>query len=159
MPAPLLAVLARAGVAVAAAATTPPSPSPRARAACPRRWWDRPLVKLGLASLVPGAIALQRAPAHRLRRRFLGEYYLMGLGAWLASAGRYWRTSLALPRALGGLLPRGRRDASRGSAPPLAPGARRGVRSAAERSAALLYYVSIPALLALRFLAYAASPG
>ena len=28
----------------------------RARAAWPRRWWDRPLVKIGLASLVPGAI-------------------------------------------------------------------------------------------------------
>ena len=35
----------------------------------------------------------------------------------------------------------------------LAPARAAAVRSAAERSAALLYYVSIPALLALRFLA------
>jgi hypothetical protein len=35
----------------------------------------------------------------------------------------------------------------------LAPARAAGMRSAAERSAALLYYVSIPGLLALRFLA------
>ena len=144
------------GLLTAAGAALPPpgdaaSAFARARAACPRRWWDSALVKIGLASLVPGAIGFN-AHQHIAFGGFLGEYYLMGLGAWLESAARYWAAgALYLVLWAGCLRVAVETLAWLGTV--LAPARAAGMRSAAERSAALLYYVSIPALLALRFLA------
>jgi len=147
--APLLARLAAAGIALPAPGTAPLAWA-SARAACPRRWWDRPLAKLGLASLLPAAIAFN-AHQHIAFGAFLGEYYLMGLGAWLASAGRYWLTSLLYLVLWAGCF-RVVVETATWLGTQLAPRRAAGMRSAAERSAALLYYASIPLLLALRFL-------
>lgn len=149
-PSALYALLAQAG-----AALPPPgdaaSAFARARAACPQRWWDRPLVKIGLASLVPGAIGFN-AHQHIAFGGFLGEYYLMGLGAWLESAARYWAAGLLYLVLWAGCFRVAIETLTRLGAQ-AAPARAAGMRSAAERSAALLYYLSIPTLLALRFLA------
>jgi apolipoprotein N-acyltransferase len=147
--APLLAQLAAAGIAV-----PPPGGAAlawaSARAARRRRWWDSALAKLGLASLVPAAIAFN-AHQHIAFGAFLGEYYLMGLRAWLASAGRYWLTSVLYLVLWAGCFRIAVETVTWLDAR-LAPQRAAGTRSAAERSAALLYYASIPLLLALRFL-------
>jgi apolipoprotein N-acyltransferase len=123
----------------------------RARAACPRRWWDRALVKIGLASLLPGAVGFS-AHQHIAFGGLLGEYYLMGLASWLASAARYWAAA-ALYLALWSGCFRVAVEALTWLGAWAAPAHAARTRSAAERAAALLYYLSIPALLALRFLA------
>jgi apolipoprotein N-acyltransferase len=147
-PAALLRALAKAGVA---ALPHPTLAWADARAAWRRRWWGHPLVKVGLASLLPGAVGFY-AHQHIAFGGFFGEYYLMGLGAWLATAARYWGTGLVYLVLWSGCFRVGIETLTwlgGHAAPERAPE----VRSAAERSAALLYYASIPSLLALRFLA------
>lgn len=148
-PAQLLAALGSAGV------STPPEHDAArayasARAACPRRWWDRGLVKIGLASLVPGAIALY-AHQHIAFGGVFGEYYLMGPGAWLASAGGYWFGSALYLVLWAGCFRLGLETLAWLGALG-APRHAVGLRRIGERSAAALYYASIPLLLALRFL-------
>jgi len=149
-PSVLYPLLAQAGAATPVPGDAA-SAFARARATCPRRWWDGALVKIGLASLVPGAIGFN-AHQHIAFGAFLGEYYLMGLGAWLASAGRYWGTSVLYLVLWAGCF-RVAVETVTWLGAGLAPARAGGMRSAAERSAALLYYASIPLLLALRFLA------
>jgi len=149
-PAALLAALASAGVA-----TPPEHDAPRefaaARTACPRRWWDGAVAKIVLASLVPGTVAFY-AHQHIAFGALLGEYYLMGLRAWLASAGGYWLTSALYLVLWAGCFRLGLETlAWLGTfAAPLRAAT---LRRAGERSAVTLYYASIPLLLALRFLA------
>jgi hypothetical protein len=149
-PGPLLSELARAGVAV-------PGPGDlgvafaEARAACKQSWWDGPLAKIGLASLLPAAIAFN-AHQHIAFGAFLGEYYLMGLGPWLASAARHWATSVLYLVLWAGCF-RLLVEAASWLGAAAAPGRAAAVRRISERTAALLYYASIPTLLALRFLA------
>ena len=149
-PSALHALLAQAGAALPPPADAA-SAFARARAAWPRHWWDGPLVKIGLASLLPGAIGFS-AHQHIAFGGLLGEYYLMGLGAWLESAARYWAASVLYLVLWAGCLRVALETLVR-LGTQAAPARAAGMRSAAERSAALLYYVSIPALLALRFLA------
>jgi apolipoprotein N-acyltransferase len=149
-PSALLAPLANAGVAV------PPAPDPAlafadARGACPRRWWDRAVVKIGLASLVPAAIAFN-AHQHIAFGGTFGEYYLMGLRAWLASAGAYWLTA-ALYLVLWAGCFRLALELFAWLSAGVAPRRARALRHTGERAAAALYYTSIPLLLVLRFLA------
>ena len=148
-PSALRALLEQAGVVVPAPGDAP-SAWARARAAWPRRWWDRSLVKIGLASLVPGAAGFS-AHQHIAFGGFLGEYYLMGLAAWLESAARYWAASMLYLVLWAGCF-RVAVEAGTWLGAGLAPPRAAAVRSAAERSAALLYYASIPLLLGLRFL-------
>jgi apolipoprotein N-acyltransferase len=146
-PAALLGELAKAGVAALPHATLAWA---GARAAWRRRWWGHPLVAIGLASLLPGAVGFY-AHQHIAFGGLFGEYYLMGLGAWLATAARYWGAGLVYLVLWFGCFRLAVEIftwlAARAASAP-APK----VRSAAERSAALLYYASIPLLLALRFL-------
>jgi apolipoprotein N-acyltransferase len=147
-PAALLGVLAQAG------AGAPPSATllwAEARAAWRRRWWGHPLVAIGLASLLPGGVGFY-AHQHIAFGGLLGEYYLMGLGAWLATAARYFGTGLVYLALWWGCF-RVALEILTWLAAQAAPSSTPKMRSAAERSAALLYYASIPALLALRFLA------
>jgi apolipoprotein N-acyltransferase len=146
-PDELLAVLAQAGVGA------PPDPTlawAGARAAWRRRWWGHPLVAIGLASLLPGAVGFY-AHQHIAFGGLLGEYYLMGLGAWLTTAARYWGTALLYLVLWWGSF-RVALEALTWLGAHAGPARAPKVRSAAERSAALLYYASIPSLLALRFL-------
>jgi apolipoprotein N-acyltransferase len=146
-PGPLLEVLAQAGVAAPASATLAWA---GARAAWRRRWWGHPLLAIGVASLLPGAVGFY-AHQHIAFGGLLGEYYLMGLGAWLATAARYWGTSLLYLTLWSGCF-RVAIETLTWLAAHALPARSPEARSAAERSAALLYYASIPSLLALRFL-------
>lgn len=148
-PAPLLAALANAGV------TTPPEHDAArafaaARAACPRRWWDGAIAKIVLASLVPGAIAFY-AHQHIAFGGAFGEYYLMGLRAWLATAAGYWLGSALYLVLYAGCFRLGLETLAWLGAL-AAPRHALALRRIGERSAAALYYASIPLLLALRFL-------
>jgi apolipoprotein N-acyltransferase len=147
-PGPLRDALARAGSAAPPSATLAWAD---AGAAWRRRWWGHPLVAIGLASLLPGAVGFY-AHQHIAFGGLLGEYYLMGLGAWLATAARYWGTALLYLVLWSGCFRVALETLTwlgAHAAPERAPK----MRSAAERAAALLYYASIPSLLALRFLA------
>jgi apolipoprotein N-acyltransferase len=148
-PRPLVAAIASAGV---------PGPPPddaglayaRARATRDRRWWSSPLVAIGLASLVPAAIAFN-AHQHIAFGGSLGEYHLIGLRAWLSTALLYELTSalyLVLWWGTFSIAVEACSFAGAHASPPRAPRLRR----VAERAGAALYYASIPALLALRFL-------
>ena len=148
-PERLLGVLAGAGIPVPGS-DDPALAYARARAARDRRWWSSPLVAIGLASLVPAAVAFN-AHQHIAFGGFLGEYRLMGARAWLSTAVLYEFTS-ALYLALWGGSFRIAVEASCWAGALAAPARASGVRRAAERIGALLYYASIPALLALRFL-------
>jgi apolipoprotein N-acyltransferase len=146
-PAGLLGALSQAGAAPPANATLAWA---EARAAWRRRWWSRPLVAIGLAALLPGAIGFH-AHQHIAFGGLFGEYYLMGLSAWLASAARYLGASLVYLVLWFGCF-RLAVETLTWLGAQAAPARASGMRSAAERSAALLYYGSIPLLLALRFL-------
>jgi apolipoprotein N-acyltransferase len=149
-PEPLLAAIASAGI---------PAPPPgdaglayaRARAARDSRWWSSPLVAIGLASLLPAAIAFN-AHQHIAFGGWLGEYHLIGLRAWLTTALLYELTS-ALYLVLWWGTVRIAVEAWCWGGALATPACAHGVRRAAERAGAALYYASIPALLALRFLA------
>jgi apolipoprotein N-acyltransferase len=123
----------------------------RARAAHGRRWWERPSLKIGLTSLLPGAVGFY-AHQHIAFGAFLGEYYLMGLRAWLASAGGYWLTSALYLVLLAGCF-RVAIETATWLASLAAPKHATTTRRVAEHTASALYYASIPLLLALRFLA------
>ena len=81
----------------------------------------------------------------------LGEYYLMGLAAYVRTAAVYWLHAGALL-----LLYRSAFHAvvevASFAAAHFAPARAGAVRRRTEGGAAALYYASVPALLALRFL-------
>jgi hypothetical protein len=151
-PAPLLASLATQGVGAARAAlASPPIRYASARAAWRRRFFDRVGCKVVLFSLLPAAIGFN-AHQHIAFGAFLGEYYLMGPGAWLRTAAEYWTTALLYLALWSGLFRTGVEGFSLLAAW-LSPERAGGARRFAERAATPLFYVSVPALLAVRFLA------
>jgi hypothetical protein len=151
-PAPLLEDLAAHGVEAARAAlASPPIRYATARAAWPRRFFDSAWCRVVLFSLLPAAIGFN-AHQHIAFGAFLGEYYLMGLGAWLGTAVEYWATALIYLALWAGLFRAGAEGLSLAVAW-LAPERAGGARRFAERAATPLFYLSVPALLAVRFLA------
>ena len=149
-PGPLLSDLASAGIP-GPASDDPGLAYARARTGRNRSWWSSPLLAIGLASLVPAAIAFN-AHQHIAFGGFLGEYRLMGLRAWLGTALLYEITS-ALYLALWWGTFRIGVETSCWAGALASPARADRLRRVAERAGALLYYASIPALLALRFLA------
>lgn len=151
-PARLLEALAAADVAAARDALARPAVRyAAARAAWPRRWYDRAFTKVVLFALLPGCIGFY-AHQHIAFGALLGEYYLMGLAAWLRSFAAHWLTG-ALYLALWAGLFRMAAESLLLSAAHAAPERAGGARRIAERAATALFYVSVPALLAARFLA------
>jgi len=151
-PAPLLESLAAQGVAAAQSALVSPSIAyASARAAWPRRFWESVWCKVGLFSLLPAGIGFN-AHQHIAFGALLGEYYVMGLGAWLSTAAEYWLTALVYLALWSGLFRTGVEALSLGVAW-LSPERAGGARRFAERAATPLFYLSVPALLAVRFLA------
>jgi apolipoprotein N-acyltransferase len=151
-PGRLLSLLDEAGVAAAGAAL--PQPAVRyaaARAAWPVRWYERPVCKVGLFALLPAAVGFY-AHQHIAFGGLFGEYYLMGFGAWLRTAAEYLLTAL-LYLALWAVLFRVVSEGALLAWAQLAPERAGGARRIAERAATALFYVSVPAFLALRFLA------
>jgi hypothetical protein len=150
-PRPLLRRLAEAGVAGAESAVAHPSSVyAAARAAAPRRFWQRPLFQLVLFALLPGGVGFY-AHQHIAFGGLLGEYYLMGAGAWLRTAAVYWLHSTLLLLVYAGALRAGI-EAACFAAAHSGRAQAAAVRRLTEGGAAALYYASVPALLALRFL-------
>jgi hypothetical protein len=121
-----------------------------ARAAWPRRWYEHAAVKVALFSLLPGGVGFY-AHQHIAFGHILGEWYLMGAAAWFRSAALYWLTG-ALYLALWAGSFRIAAESYSLAAAHLAPERAGGARRFAERAATALFYVSVPALLAVRFL-------
>lgn len=137
------AALAQAGDTCAAAYA-------HARAAVRRRWFDHPLVKLGLFPLLPAL------PAFRLHQiiaygGFLGEYYTFGLKAWLLALLIWW-ASWAVGMTLYAAALRVVIEAGTWIALLLKPGRAVGVRRGLGIAGRLLYYLGAPALLLFRVL-------
>jgi apolipoprotein N-acyltransferase len=123
----------------------------RARQIVARRWWDRPPAAIVLASLAPASVAFY-AHQHIAFGSLLGEYYLMGLGAWLATACNYAFTSALYLTLWWGCF-RLAVEAAAWLGAHAASSSAAAVRRFTLRTAALIYYASIPAMLVLRFLA------
>ena len=150
-PARLLESLAAAGVASARdAQPRPPVRYAAARAAWPRRWYERPPCKVVLFACLPAAIGFY-AHQHIAFGALLGEYYLMGLYAWLRSAFLHWLTAALYLALLAGAI-RIAVESALVAAASASPERTGGARRFAERAATSLFYVSVPILLALRFL-------
>jgi len=150
-PSPLLRELAAAGVPGAQDALAHPAlVYAAARAAAPRRFWQRPLVALVVFSLVPAGVGFY-AHQHIAYGGLLGEYYLLGLAAYLRTAAVYWLHAgvlLLLYRSAFRVVV----EAASLAAARFAPARAGAVRRRTEGGAAALYYASVPALLAIRFL-------
>lgn len=150
-PGPLLEALAAAGVPGAAeAARGAVVRWARARALWRRGWRER-LAKFPLFALLPAG-ALFYTHQHVAYGGLLGEWHLLGRGAWLRSLALHWSAATILlllyAAALRAALEPAALLAAR-AAPPRAAGVRRAV----ERAAQLAYFAGVPALLAARYLA------
>jgi apolipoprotein N-acyltransferase len=150
-PSALLRELAAAGVPGAQDALAHPAlVYAAARAAAPRRFWQRPLVALVLFALVPAGVGFY-AHQHIAYGGLLGEYYLMGLAAYLRTAALYWLHSGVLLLLYGSAF-RAFVEAASLAAARFAPARAAALRRRTEGGAAALYYASVPTLLAIRFL-------
>jgi hypothetical protein len=151
-PAPLLRALADAGVGAARDALRHPMlVYAEARAAAGRPLWNRWPAKVALFALLPGGVAFY-AHQHIAYGGLLGEYYLLGPGAYVRTALLMWlHAGLLLALYAAGW--RALVELAALAAAWRAPSRAAALRRAAEGAAAALYYASVPALLALRFLA------
>ncbi|MBI4515953.1 MAG: hypothetical protein HY699_09090 [Deltaproteobacteria bacterium] len=116
-----------------------------------RRRWYHFAGKFVVFALVPAAV-LFRAHQYIAYGGPLGEYYLVGLAAYLKTFGVYWGT-LMVYLVLYASVWRGLAEGAVLLAAWTAPARAAGARRAAEIAAAALYYGGVPVLLALRFLA------
>jgi hypothetical protein len=150
-PRPLLQRLAAAGAPGAESSLAHPSLAyAAARAGARLRFWQRPLFALVIFALLPGGVGFY-AHQHIAFGGLLGEYYLMGASAWLRTAAVYWLHSALLLLLYAGAL-RAAVEAACFAAAQSGRARAAAVRRVAEGGAAALYYASVPALLALRFL-------
>ena len=145
-PAPLLARLGEAGVA---AARHPTVVWAHARAMAARSRWYQLAAKFPLFALLPTAV-LFNAHQHIAYGGTLGQYYLLGLRAYLVTFAVYWTTVtiyLVLYASAGRALGEAAALIAAWAAPPRAAGVRRAVEIACRA----LYFGGVPVLLALRF--------
>jgi apolipoprotein N-acyltransferase len=149
-PRGLLVMLREAGCPAAAAARARlPVRYAAARADFGRPWWLRWPARIAAFALLPAAVAFS-AHQHIAFGAFLGEYYLMGLAAWLRSAFAHYGTGVLHLVLWSGAW----RIACEGFSYFAARSERaaRAARILAEHATSAIYYGSVPALLALRFL-------
>jgi hypothetical protein len=152
-PGLLLAELAeRGGVRAARAAAAHPSVVyGRARAAMQRRRWYHWVGRFPLFALLPTGV-LFNAHQHIAYGGTFGQYYLVGLAAYLRTFGVYWAT-VTIYVVLYAAVLRAVAEALALIAAWAAPRFAAPVRHAVETASQILYYVGVPLLLALRFLA------
>jgi hypothetical protein len=120
-----------------------------ARRSMPGRRWVHLLFKFPIFALLPTLI-LFNAHQHIAYGGTFGQYYLEGLGPYVASFAEHWITLviyLVLYAAVWRGIAEGVAMAAAFVAPPRAVGVRRGVEIACR----ILYYGGVPILLALRF--------
>jgi len=150
-PAALLDALDRAGVMSGAAALQHPSVLFAHAAAATAGWrWYHYLWKFGLFALAPTAV-LFNAHQHIAYGGTLGQYYLLGPGAYLRTFLLYWATVAAHLVLFAGLW-RAIAEPAALLATWVAPERAMRARRIAEIGCQLLYYAGVPALLAARFL-------
>jgi hypothetical protein len=149
-PAVLLAALARAGAPTAAAVGHPIVAYARARqATAPWRWYHLAAKFGGFGFLA--TLPLFNVHQHIAYGGLLGEYYLMGLAAYLGTFATYWGTTTAYLAMYAGVW-RGLAEATALAAAWLAPARAQGVRRLAEAGCRLAYYGGVPLLVLVRFL-------
>ncbi|HEY2385436.1 MAG TPA: hypothetical protein VGK30_00625 [Candidatus Binatia bacterium] len=150
-PASLVAALGE----LAGVADVPPATDPRlvyAKARAPyrtRQRWYRVLAKFVLFALVPTAV-LFNAHQHIAYGGLLGQYYLLGLGAYLRTLALYWTTVTIYLALYASAWRAGAEVLCLGTAA-VAPSRAAGVRRLAEIGCALGYYAGALVILALRF--------
>jgi hypothetical protein len=115
----------------------------------PPRGWRALLGRYVLFALPPAAV-LFNAHQHIAYGGTLGEYYLMGAGAWLRNAAIHWATVSAYLLLYGSAL-RGAAESLALAAAWTLPSAARTVRNAVERVSTVAFYGGVPLVLALRF--------
>lgn len=108
------------------------------------------LLKFALFPLLPTAIFF-RAHQYIAYGGLLGEYHMLGLASYLKSLAGYWLTTTAL-LVLYATLWRALVEGLTFSTTWAMPLRSRGLRQLAEWALLLLYYLGVPALVALRFL-------
>lgn len=149
-----LVAAVRAAGAVAVQSGPPPGllrRLARQRAAVPRRWFDHALVKFVAFPLLPALVAFRLHQIIRFGGPF-GEIHEHGLRAWLLGLGLWW-ASWALGLVLFAALLRLLVEAVGAGALALDAARARRVRLLLEGGARALYFLGVPAWLALRLLA------
>ncbi len=151
-PAALLAALAAAGGPEQArtAMRQPAAAYASAKQHVRRRRWYHLLAKYPGFALVP-TLPLFRVHQHIAYGGTFGQYYLVGLGAYLRTFGVYWGT-LTLYLVLYGALWRGIAETVAFGAALAAPSRAARVRRAVEIGHRIAYYGSVPMLVVIRFL-------
>jgi hypothetical protein len=122
----------------------------RARTAMGAWRWTHWFVRFVLFSLPPAAV-LFNAHQHIAYGGVLGQYYLLGLRAYLDTFAFYWVT-MSIYLVLYASLWRGLVESSSLLAAWIGGDKAHGARRATEVTARLLYYGGVPVLLAIRFL-------
>ena len=149
-PTPLLHALAARGVPSAAAtADHPVVVYARARAAHGPWRWTHLAAKFPLFALGPTAL-LFNVHQHIAYGGLLGQYYMLGLRAYVETFAVYWAT-VSIYQVLYASLWRGLAEPICLLAAAVAPSRAARVRRAAEIVIRMLYYGGVPAFLALRF--------
>jgi hypothetical protein len=150
------ASLVEAFAELARVADVPPATHPlfafaRARVAYrARRAWHRMVAKFPVFALVPTAV-LFNAHQHIAYGGLLGQYYLLGLRAYLTTFAIYWVTVTIYLVLWASAWRAGAEVLCVGTAA-VAPSRAAGVRRLAEIGGALGYYAGALVILALRFL-------
>lgn len=140
-PTPLLAALdpaARRHPVMVWAAARRPAPGP---------WYY--LRRYVLFALLPAAV-LFNAHQHIAYGGVLGQYYLLGPGAWLRTAAIYWATTGAYLLLYASAW-RGAGETVALLTAWLVPAGAAAARALVERTCQVAFYAGVPALLALRF--------
>jgi hypothetical protein len=146
----LRALAERGGIDVAEAALAHPAVVyAGARADAGRSRWYHVAVKFPVFALAPTAV-LFNAHQHIAYGGALGEYYLLGLGAYLETFAIYWAATTVYC-ILGASIWRGPAEGVCLLAAHVAPSRAAKVRRAAELTCRAAYYGGVPILLALRF--------
>lgn len=150
-PVPLLDALAAAGVEAAQPARQHPSVAyAHAVAALPAWRWYHYVWKFVVFALAPTAV-LFNAHQYIAYGGTLGEYYLLGLAAYLRTFFVYWAT-VAIHLVLYAGVWRAVAEPAALLAARIVPARAAQARRIAERCCQVLYYAGVPALLAVRFL-------
>jgi hypothetical protein len=146
-PTALLERLGSAGIAVEAARSHPTL----VHAATRRRFsWSAPLVKFPLFGALPASI-LFYTHQHIAYGGTFGQYYLEGLGPYLATFAQYWATTVILLASYASLW-RALAEVAVWITAALARTRAPAARRIAEAVCAVAYYGGVPLLLALRYM-------
>jgi hypothetical protein len=152
-PAVVLAAVAEAGdvQAARAAARHPAVAYAHAKGSVGPWQWYHALLKFPLFGLLPTAV-LFNAHQHIAYGGTWGQYYLLGAAAYAGTFATYWLTT-TIYLALYASVWRGLAESSAWLASWFAPAHALPVRRSAEALCRVAYYVGVPVLLGVRFLA------